>query len=266
VLESNRDLVLRRLTECLGRDRTKHQVAEVTSLGLVQMTRKRVGQGLLEVFSEPCEHCRGRGVVVHTEPVDEKRRGGGGNGSAGGSSSGGNGRRDRSGGRDTAKETAKEPAKETAKETVADVVPDAGSADDDDSGRSSRRGRGRRGRGQAGEERAAEDAAALTAADTSPDTSADPAQDSSPAREAVAAALDAQVARGADATDVVALADLPQLATAPDGAEGTGRPAAPLAADATAGSGAAPDEPPVDAPAARPRRRRAASRPAGPPV
>ena len=64
VLESNRDLVLRRLTECLGRDRTKHQVAEVTSLGLVQMTRKRVGQGLLEVFSEPCEHCRGRGVIV----------------------------------------------------------------------------------------------------------------------------------------------------------------------------------------------------------
>ncbi|MBW8767456.1 MAG: Rne/Rng family ribonuclease, partial [Geodermatophilales bacterium] len=83
VLESNRDLVLRRLTECLGRDRTKHQVAEVTSLGLVQMTRKRVGQGLLEVFSEPCEHCRGRGVIVHTDPVDEKRRGGGsGNGNA----------------------------------------------------------------------------------------------------------------------------------------------------------------------------------------
>ncbi|MGZ4669516.1 MAG: Rne/Rng family ribonuclease, partial [Blastococcus sp.] len=70
VLESNRDLVLRRLTECLGRDRTKHQVAEVTSLGLVQMTRKRVGQGLLEVFSEPCDHCRGRGVIVHTDPVD----------------------------------------------------------------------------------------------------------------------------------------------------------------------------------------------------
>ena len=81
VLESNRDLVLRRLTECLGRDRTKHQVAEVTSLGLVQMTRKRVGQGLLEVFSEPCEHCRGRGVIVSTDPVDEKRRSGGGGGS-----------------------------------------------------------------------------------------------------------------------------------------------------------------------------------------
>ncbi|MFJ9851714.1 Rne/Rng family ribonuclease [Streptomyces sp. NPDC101150] len=67
VLESNRDLVLRRLLECLGRDRTKHQVAEVTSLGLVQMTRKRVGQGLLEAFSEPCVHCNGRGVIVHMD-------------------------------------------------------------------------------------------------------------------------------------------------------------------------------------------------------
>jgi ribonuclease E len=69
VLESNRDLVLRRLVECLGRDRTKHQVAEVTSLGLVQMTRKRIGQGLLEVFSTPCDACGGRGHVVHAEPV-----------------------------------------------------------------------------------------------------------------------------------------------------------------------------------------------------
>ncbi|AXI90796.1 ribonuclease E/G, partial [Streptomyces sp. ETH9427] len=67
VLESNRDLVLRRLLECLGRDRTKHQVAEVTSLGLVQMTRKRVGQGLLESFSETCVHCNGRGVIVHLD-------------------------------------------------------------------------------------------------------------------------------------------------------------------------------------------------------
>ncbi|NUP73704.1 MAG: Rne/Rng family ribonuclease, partial [Sinomonas sp.] len=73
VLESNRDLVLRRLVECLGRDRTKHQVAEVTSLGLVQMTRKRMGTGLLEVFSETCEVCAGRGVITHDEPVERGR-------------------------------------------------------------------------------------------------------------------------------------------------------------------------------------------------
>ncbi|WP_264796928.1 Rne/Rng family ribonuclease [Arthrobacter mangrovi] len=73
VLEANRDLVLRRLVECLGRDRTKHQVAEVTSLGLVQMTRKRMGTGLLEVFGENCEHCGGRGVVTHDEPIEHRR-------------------------------------------------------------------------------------------------------------------------------------------------------------------------------------------------
>ncbi|HWD05487.1 MAG TPA: translation initiation factor IF-2 N-terminal domain-containing protein [Amycolatopsis sp.] len=76
-LESNRELVLRRLTECLGRDRTRHQVAEVTSLGLVQMTRKKIGTGLLEAFSTPCEHCKGRGVIVSTEV---QRGGSNGNG------------------------------------------------------------------------------------------------------------------------------------------------------------------------------------------
>ncbi len=91
VLESNRDLVLRRLIECLSRDRTKHQVAEVTSLGLVQMTRKKLGLGLLETFSEACDVCAGRGVIVHHDPVvkhrqpqqqpqNERRRGRGGNG------------------------------------------------------------------------------------------------------------------------------------------------------------------------------------------
>ena len=72
VLESNRDLVLRRLVECLGRDRTRHQVTEVTSLGLVQMTRKRVGQGLVEAFSSPCECCGGRGFIVHSSPVENQ--------------------------------------------------------------------------------------------------------------------------------------------------------------------------------------------------
>ena len=74
VLESNRDLVLRRLVECLSRDRTKHQVAEVTSLGLVQMTRKKLGLGLLETFSEPCEACAGRGILVHHDPVTKHRQ------------------------------------------------------------------------------------------------------------------------------------------------------------------------------------------------
>ena len=72
MLFRSRDLVLRRLVECLGRDRTKHQVAEVSSLGLVQMTRKRISSGLLETFSESCEHCNGRGVKVFSEPVDHK--------------------------------------------------------------------------------------------------------------------------------------------------------------------------------------------------
>lgn len=70
VLESNRDLVLRRLTEALGRDRTRHQVSEVTSLGLVQMTRKKLGTGLVEAFSTTCEHCHGRGLLVHSYPVE----------------------------------------------------------------------------------------------------------------------------------------------------------------------------------------------------
>ncbi|GAT07227.1 Rne/Rng family ribonuclease [Mycolicibacterium novocastrense] len=70
VLESNRDLVLRRLTEALARDRTRHQVSEVTSLGLVQLTRKRLGTGLVEAFSTPCTHCAGRGIVLHGDPVD----------------------------------------------------------------------------------------------------------------------------------------------------------------------------------------------------
>ncbi len=98
VLESNRDLVLRRLVECLSRDRTKHQVAEVTSLGLVQMTRKKLGLGLIESFSEPCEFCAGRGIVIHHDPVvrhrqsaqpETPRRGRGkGGGSGNGSDSG----------------------------------------------------------------------------------------------------------------------------------------------------------------------------------
>src|SRR5690625_2988064 len=89
VLEQNRDLVMRRLVECLGRDRTKHQVAEVTSLGLVQMTRKRVGQGLVEAFSEKCEHCNGRGFITHDEPVEKGKSDSGSSGTNKGDSQSG---------------------------------------------------------------------------------------------------------------------------------------------------------------------------------
>ena len=97
VLESNRELVLRRMLECLARDRTKHQVAEVTSLGLVQMTRKRVGAGLLEAFSEPCDCCNGRGRIISldlTEPAGTSQRGRSGSDDG---RQGGGGRQDRSG-------------------------------------------------------------------------------------------------------------------------------------------------------------------------
>jgi ribonuclease E len=89
VLESNRDLVLRRLTESLARDRTRHQVSEVTSLGLVQLTRKRLGTGLIEAFSTPCPHCAGRGILLHGDPVDS--------GSATGRSASSGGRRGKRG-------------------------------------------------------------------------------------------------------------------------------------------------------------------------
>ncbi|MDT0301192.1 Rne/Rng family ribonuclease [Streptomonospora wellingtoniae] len=127
VLESNRDLVLRRLLECLSRDRTKHQVAEVTSLGLVQMTRKRVGQGLLEAFSHSCEHCGGRGLTVSTEPVGAKP-GGNGNGNGGGSGGGrkkkGKGDKDRA---DQPAAESAEPASEAASD-LADLEPAAGAS------------------------------------------------------------------------------------------------------------------------------------------
>jgi ribonuclease E len=155
VLESNRDLVLRRLTECLGRDRTRHQVAEVTSLGLVQMTRKRVGTGLLEAFSQTCEHCRGRGVVVSTEPVHSH---GGGNG--GGQQqqpqqqSGGRKSRRNKGGGEQSAEVVEAAVTEAEPEVVEPIVVEPGepedvsedvvAADQDHDGHGGRRRRRRR--------------------------------------------------------------------------------------------------------------------------
>ncbi|MDQ1483387.1 MAG: ribonuclease [Actinomycetota bacterium] len=155
VLESNRDLVVRRLLECLGRDRTKHQVAEVTSLGLVQMTRKRVGAGLIEVFSQECEHCNGRGIIVSADPIDRPAGsdgssgggnsssgagggsgssgagGGTGSGSSGSDASGGRGsrgRRARGTGRDTSVSVAPEPPAPTGGPTPAQIAATAHAA------------------------------------------------------------------------------------------------------------------------------------------
>jgi ribonuclease E len=290
VLESNRDLVLRRLTECLGRDRTKHQVAEVTSLGLVQMTRKRVGQGLLEVFSEPCEHCRGRGVLVHIDPIDEKRRNSGGNSggsTSGGGSVGGN-RRDRtSGSRDDGPAhdtTATDDASETS--ATGSGSPDGEAAEGSRSG--GRRNRGRRNRGQSGEDRAAEDAAVLAGARVDDGTAdAEPAVDTpvtgdgnalvaetSAAEDVPAAEFPAETATPGAATSDAATPETatpetatPETATPETATPETATPEAPAAENP---SGIVPETEPVDsapAPAvARPRRRRAASRPAGPPV
>jgi ribonuclease E len=98
VLESNRDLVLRRLTEALARDRTRHQVSEVTSLGLVQLTRKRLGTGLIEAFSTTCSHCAGRGIVLHGDPVDSAPAAGRKSEGGGGSGGGRRGKRGKKGG------------------------------------------------------------------------------------------------------------------------------------------------------------------------
>ncbi|MGY2084210.1 Rne/Rng family ribonuclease [Blastococcus sp. SYSU DS0539] len=340
VLESNRDLVLRRLTECLGRDRTKHQVAEVTSLGLVQMTRKRVGQGLLEVFSESCEHCRGRGILVHLDPVDEKRRGGGSGGNAApakdtgskdsGGKDSGNGRNRGNGGgvgKDAGKDAPAPEAEEPAQPALADAT--AGDGEAAEGGRSGgRRSRGRRNRGQSGEERAAEDAAVLAGAradddaaakepvadgsaetveDVVPAAAAEPAELAEPRQDAPAAPEPQPATPPAQQLEppVTTVQPLPGTAPVPvphaevegddvlpagevAAVEAPEQDAVPITpattaadvvpggvahvADAAAGTaGQAPADPSAGngepSPAAtRPRRRRAATRPAGPPA
>ncbi|MBK0421461.1 ribonuclease E/G [Leucobacter sp. CSA2] len=177
VLESNRDLVLRRVVECLSRDRTKHQVAEVTSLGLVQMTRKKLGLGLLESFSEPCEVCAGRGIIVHHEPVSKHHRGGdsaprnskrgrGGNQSGG---NGGHGGNQNSGGQQHAEpkgqaHTLTDGAKNMLAQVAASTIP--GSKEDAETqgapeskaeaGQSGQQGRAAGGQQRAGEPRGEE--------------------------------------------------------------------------------------------------------------
>ncbi|SEF32970.1 ribonuclease E [Amycolatopsis pretoriensis] len=269
VLESNRELVLRRLTECLGRDRTRHQVAEVTSLGLVQMTRKKIGTGLLEAFSTPCEHCKGRGVVVSTEPQRSGGGGGGGghnhggNGNGGGGGNGGGEKSSRrSRGRGKAEEAPKEPAeapkaevhavpspeqRESIASAVAAMANASKAAKEHDHGAPN-------GDGSVPEPaREVADTPATTEADETP-VAAEPAAE--PAQEVA----------GTPVTTEADEAPVPQ-----DEEPEVERTPAPEPAEepVTASSEAAEPEVSVPEPAARSTRRRprrAASRPAGPPV
>ncbi|HEY3472814.1 MAG TPA: translation initiation factor IF-2 N-terminal domain-containing protein [Amycolatopsis sp.] len=265
VLESNRELVLRRLTECLGRDRTRHQVAEVTSLGLVQMTRKKIGTGLLEAFSTPCEHCKGRGVIVSTEQPRTHSHGGG-NGNGGGNGGGGEKSSRRSRGRGKGEEAAKEPAeaakaevhavptpeqRESIASAVAAMANASKAAKEHDHGAVN-------GTGPVPEPaKEVADTAATTEADETPVTAEPPAE---PAQEVA----DVPVTTEADETPVP-LDEEPAVesSSAPEPAE------EPVNESSEAAEPVAEPEVSVPEPAARPTRRRprrAASRPAGPPV
>jgi ribonuclease E len=283
VLESNRDLVLRRLTECLGRDRTRHQVAEVTSLGLVQMTRKRVGTGLLEAFGTTCEHCKGRGVLVSTEPVGKAAAG---NGSTSGGGGGG-GRRSRSRGEDKDKEAAKEAAaKEAAAKEAAKAVRDIAKATTRANGDSAPTDAS----DSAGPESETSDyapAAAGSPATTAAEPVGGDPEDAEPAPARTAGRVRRRSRRSAgEPSASVEPAATPPVATAPAGtasftqsgtpdvteqANGHGHEAEqPADQDEHADSmdGSAPAESsaaPVNTPPRRPVRR-GASRPAGPPV
>lgn len=164
VLPSNRELLLRRLVECLGRDRTRHQVAEVTSLGLVQMTRKKIGTGLAEAFTETCEVCKGRGFEIHDMPVESQTqadggdrrsrrgRGRGGHSNSGhhpASEHGHESASEKSGDKETAKASDRDADKETDKEPdkPADRADRPSDSDRSDTGRNEARkesGRSRR--------------------------------------------------------------------------------------------------------------------------
>jgi ribonuclease E len=66
----NRDLVVRTFREALARDKTRTQVFDISDLGLVEMTRKRIGEGLLESISTVCPECEGRGLKIDLSLLD----------------------------------------------------------------------------------------------------------------------------------------------------------------------------------------------------
>ncbi len=269
VLESNRDLVLRRLVECLSRDRTRHQVAEVTSLGLVQMTRKRIGTGLLEAFSHTCEACSGRGLLFADEPVearrgeDESRRSRrtrtNGNRSGNGSGSGRSGARTPTpeakapSPRDVAAmarpepvaEPAIEPAAAAASEPAAVVEAEAGGAEVEappTSDRKSTASRRSRSKQTSRAEKAAAPAAPTAVADDVPESAAEPAD-----------------APGSSTPDVAPEADTAPVETA------AAAPADKAAPEVATESAPEPAPGPTTRVVTR-TRRRGASRPAGRPV
>jgi len=296
VLESNRDLVLRRLTECLGRDRTRHQVAEVTSLGLVQMTRKRVGTGLLEAFSQTCEHCRGRGVVVSTEPAHSHGGGNGGGQQQQQQPAQGGGRKSRrnKGGGEQAAEVVE--AAVEAPEALADVEPevvpvvepgepedtseDVVAADQEHEHGGRRRRRRRRDKEPQAPVEAVVDAVVVEEQALNGHVPHDVVEDPAPielettvpepATEAVieesAEDLVEPVAQAPASEEVAAVAEPPAVTVT--GRIGAQRPAPavePVAEPVAVQEPVSAPEPVTKAPAARPRRR-AAKRPAGAPV
>jgi ribonuclease E len=265
VLESNRDLVLRRLLECLGRDRTKHQVAEVTSLGLVQMTRKRVGQGLLEAFSEPCEHCNGRGVIVRTEPIElggrkpeqqgsakqGKQHGGNGNGHGNGNGNGGG------------QPQAHSHTHAAEAEDAADELTGAGSGEQ----RHEEGGDGRRNRRRRKAGRAATNENAPTDEEESFD-SADEATEPAPAETSAAESSFTDAASQDDEDEPAALparAPARRAAQAAQSAQAQHESAEPLNLKAHAEDPDSLENALADSGRPRRRARRAASRPAGAP-
>jgi ribonuclease E len=292
VLESNRDLVLRRLTECLGRDRTRHQVAEVTSLGLVQMTRKRVGTGLLEAFSQTCEHCRGRGVVVSTEPAHSHGGGNGGGQQQQQQPAQGGGRKSRrnKGGGEQAAEVVEAP--EALADVEPEVVPvvdpgepedtseDVVAADQEHEHGGRRRRRRRRDKEPQAPVEAVVDAVVVEEQALNGHVPHDVVEDPAPieletsaeepAAEAVieesAEELVEPVAQAPASEEVIAVAEPPAVTVT--GRIGAQRPAPavePVAEPVAVQEPVSAPEPVTKAPAVRPRRR-AAKRPAGAPV
>ncbi|MFM7963418.1 MAG: Rne/Rng family ribonuclease [Actinomycetota bacterium] len=71
-VKENRRRVVEAFRKALSRDKTRTQVFDISELGLVQMTRKRIGEGLLTAFADTCQSCHGRGVIVDTRLLEDE--------------------------------------------------------------------------------------------------------------------------------------------------------------------------------------------------